>query len=318
MRADGGIIADVLDIVCPKPEGASQEIIFPEVDAESDPPESVPNNPAMSSEMLDQYDRLYMEDSEEEEEEEGHSVEADVEEALDLAERLAYSNMHPWDLCAMAFDLSWEYIDSLMDDEWEDATQEQRTKKANSLRKLAKDVNRAETRALHAGVPVFSEYQHIIEHVIPVLIEKWGKLVLRSNEQGQESLGALLKRLLKNSVNKRRTVGTYVRKGKKLEPGFEGPQAPDKVFAFNDTATKQSLAFLRMKVDAMHRCNSRLTKKMRLGKAQKAVIQKGQMLKRERAPTLGLPSDRAKGGVVKVALAGVEHDNVQLDSLEEH
>ena len=111
-----------------------------------------------------------------------------------------------------AFDLVFDYMDTLMLTDWDDSKQEEREAKACKLKDIATELNEAETRALTS--PVFSEYQTVVEHVIPEQVRLYGKLVLRANEQGQESLGALLKRQLKNGVNKRRRVKTALRKGK--------------------------------------------------------------------------------------------------------
>ena len=198
-----------------------------------------------------------------------------------------------------------------MDDEWDDSTEASRSKRATELRELAKDANRAETRALF-DTPVFSEYQNVIEHVIPAQIEKWGLLVLRSNEQGQESLGALLKRMLKNNVNKRRTIGKYVRKEKVKK---DGTVLKEKISDFINTATKESLAMLAIRIDAMHTTESRMTHKRRLGQMQKAIKAKGQKTKRERSRT----SDHMAAVITTDATkahAGTVHDNYQLDAQE--
>ena len=157
----------------------------------------------------------------------------------------------------------------------------------------------------------------IEEVLIPVQIERWGRLCIRANEQGQESLGALLKRLLKNSVNKRRTVGDYVLKGARPALGAQGPVNADKVFKFNNTATKESLALLSLKVDAMHKTESRLTRKKRLGQMQKAIREKGRSLKNERSYVLDhKPVPDPNFGPVNQTQAGTLYDNYQLDAQE--
>ena len=121
-----------------------------------------------------------------------------------------------------------------------------------------------------------------------------------------------MKRSLKNAVNKRRKHGDYVRKGKKRGKGCEGPETEDKMFKFSNTATKESLALLAMKVDAMHSTESHLTRRRRLGQLQKAIKEKGLSLKKERsymlAPSIG-PSARP-------SRAGVEFDNIELEAQE--
>ena len=297
---------DCIDIVAPKPAGAPPEIVIEEVPAAIAPS----TEPIITESQLDELDQLYMDSSDEEEDE----PPPPVEDVLDLAERVALSDFHPWDLIAMSFDQAWDYIDELMDEEWDDATEENKKGKANLLRKLALDANRSETRALQGG-PVFSEYQHVIFHVIPAMVEKNGKLLLRCNEQGQESLGALLKRMLKNGVNKRRKVGKYVLKGSKPRRGCEGPANLDKVFDFKNTATKESFAMLSLKVHANHDVTSRLTKKKRMGQAQKAVRLRGEMLKKERVPTLGAEIGETSQLAVSTERGNV-YENIQLDPQE--
>ena len=111
-----------------------------------------------------------------------------------------------------------------------------------------------------------------------------GKLVLRANEQGQESAGQLmLKKLLRNSVNKRRKVKEYMRKGK---------GGKFQLHKFKKTATIASTEMLALKQAAMHRINDRLAKKLRGGHNVARLIAEGQQVKRERvmiAPNLGQP-----------------------------
>ena len=129
--------------------------------------------------------------------------------------------------------------------------------------------------------------------------------------------GRFAKRILKNGVNKRRKIGTYTRKGKFRKDGEEGPEVPNKVSKFEDTATKESLAMLALKVDAMHDTQSHMTAKRRLGKLQKAIIQKGQSLKKERALIATSSCDYAPPSVVALSKqAGVLYDNIQLDAQE--
>ena len=317
MRGDGQILADIISLVAPKPKSVPQEVALEEVPCGA-PTVAPPSAPVVSSSRLDDLDQAYLDDSDDSDDEAlvAEEMGAVMDEIADLAERVAYSDLHPWDLISMAFDLAWDYIDALMDEDGDDSTQELRDQRASKLRQLAKECNRAENRALSEG-PVFSEYQRIIEHVIPVHIGTWGKLVLRANEQGQESLGALLKRILKNGVNKRRKIGTYTRKGKFRKDGEEGPEVPNKVSKFEDTATKESLAMLALKVDAMHDTQSHMTAKRRLGKLQKAIIQKGQSLKKERALIATSSCDYAPPSVVALSKqAGVLYDNIQLDAQE--
>ena len=154
MRADGEIIADVLDIVAPKPADVPREIVLEEV------PSDLPidqHQAAISTSRLDDLDRLY-EDSDDDEP--AASPVEGLEERLQLLEKVALSNFHEWDLCALAFDTAWDYIDLLMDEEWDDTTEEGREERAKKLRSLARECNDTETRALHDG-PVFSEYQNV-------------------------------------------------------------------------------------------------------------------------------------------------------------
>ena len=108
--------------------------------------------------------------------------------------------------------------------------------------------------------------------------------MLRANEQGQESAGQMLKKLLRNSVNKRRKIGSYMRKGK---GGLM------KECKFNKTATIASCQTLALKLNAMHTTNSKFTQKLRGGHKRAEIEREGGSVKRERqfiGPELGLPS----------------------------
>ena len=52
--------------------------------------------------------------------------------------------------------------------------------------------------------------QVVSELVFPLVIRLHGMRVQRANEQGQEQLGQLLKRIVKYGVNKRRKAGNLI------------------------------------------------------------------------------------------------------------
>jgi hypothetical protein len=69
---------------------------------------------------------------------------------------------------------------------------------------------------------------------------------------------------------------------------------------------------LSLKVHANHDVTSRLTKKKRMGQAQKAVRSRGEMLKKERVPTLGAEIGETSQLAVSTERGNV-YENIQLD-----
>ena len=61
-----------------------------------------------------------------------------------------------------------------------------------------------------------------------------------------------------------------------------------------------------------------MTKKRRLGQAQKAIKMKNQSLKKERVPTLGMAPKSGAPPKSTNPQAGIEFDNIQLDSAQEY
>ena len=86
-----------------------------------------------------------------------------------------------------------------------------------------------------------------------------------------------MKRIIKGGVNKRRQKGKYLRLGKLCN--------------HTNTATKQGLEKLCLKLFAANKSNHRLLLKQRRGMKQEESRQKGKALKRERVqfePLLGM------------------------------
>ena len=160
----------------------------------------------ISDENLDQFDNLYSDSSSEEED-----VEQSLQNNIEMGENLHALDLNKSQLIGDAFDTAYDYIDALVDWDWEE-TEVGKKKKASEMMSLGKAANKALTRAL--VTPCFSEYNTIIEHVVPKKITEYGKLLLQANEQGQESAGQMLKKLLRHSANKRRKMKDYMRKGK--------------------------------------------------------------------------------------------------------
>ena len=118
----------------------------------------------------------------------------------------------------------------------------------------------------------------ISEDVFPMQIRRWGARVQRANEQGQEQLGQLMKRILKYGVNKRRKKGQYLRLGK--------------LCTFSCTATQQGMEKLCQKLDVANGSHHRLMAKQRRGMCQAQKKLEGKQLKRERitfSPLLSTP-----------------------------
>ena len=160
MRADGKILADVIDVVVPKLVQTPQAVTFQE--SASNLPIQPNPQPSASGEYLDELDDLYLnEDSDEDGPPDltQDQVEEQLQSILNTAERVSLSNMPLWDMVANSFDLAWDFIDMLMDEEWDDSTEDLRKERAEKLRQLAKGCNEAEQRATLGGNPVFSEYQ---------------------------------------------------------------------------------------------------------------------------------------------------------------
>ena len=83
----------------------------------------------------------------------------------------------------------------------------------------------------------------------------------------------MLKKLLRNSANKRRKIKDYARKGK------DGKMIKCK---FKKTATIGSTTTLSLKLDAFAKVNDRLTKLKRKGKVLAKANAEGKQTKRER------------------------------------
>ena len=207
-----------------------------------------------------------MDDSSDEEEE---NLEDTFEEALKMieltGEDYALSNMHRWFLIGVAFDAAFSLVDEL-DAPFDDATQACRDVKAERVREMAEFANKALVRCSDRAL--FSQYQSVSEEAFPELIRMWGTRIQRANEQGQEQLGQLMKRILKFGVNKRRKKGKYLRLGKLCQ--------------CSNTATQQGLEKLIQKLDVANKSNHRLLAKQRRGMDQHRLKQEGKKLKRER------------------------------------
>ena len=236
---------------------------------------------ASLNEQLDEYDNLYDEPQEPKPVESAQAEDA-ILAAIAMGEHLhSLTEKCESQRIAEAFDTAFDFLDELYDwDNWED-DKEGRKKKASKLKQLGKAANVALKRS--TNFPCMSEYNDVIEHVIPRMIESHGKLVLRANEQGQESAGQMLKALLRNSANKRRKIGEYMRRKK------NGTMT---LCHFNKTATIGSTETLALKLNAYHTVESKLTTKLRGGHKVAEMKREGKQTKRERVmiePLLDIP-----------------------------
>ena len=149
--------------------------------------------PVVTDKELDELDDLYSDTDEESEKD----PEKQIDKAMEEAEHLAADAKSRAQKVADAFDVAFDAIDMLVwGDNWID-DEEGRKKKAAELKKIGKNANDTATRALTYAV--YSEYSTVAEHVIPFMISKYGKLVLRANEQGQEAAGQMTKKMIKTN-----------------------------------------------------------------------------------------------------------------------
>ena len=219
-----------------------------------------------------------LDDSEEEEEEVEQSHHKDavdmVEEAIAVGEDVALSQMPKWKRIAQAFDDAYNLIDAISTPHGDD--QESCDNQAILVHDLAVDANkslvRCQTKAL------FSQCQMVSQEAFPLVIKKWGMRAQRANEQGQEQLGQLLKRILKYSVRKGRKKCKYFRLGK--------------LCTYSATATKQSMEKLCLKLNVANKSTHKLLAKQRRGMKQYEMKAAGKVLKRERvvfSPLISTP-----------------------------
>jgi hypothetical protein len=225
----------------------------------------------ISQQKLNAYDDLY---SSSDEEEANPDVEASLVQAVEMGTQLHNLKLSKSALVAEAFDTAFEYIDELARDFDFDDTTLGRKKKADRLRSLGKATTNALLTALTK--PAVSEYNVVVEHVIPLMVERYGKLFFQSNEQGQESAGQMIKSLLRHSANKRRKVSDYFRRTKSGEL---------KLCHFKKTATIATGTTYAMKQDAMHNVDDRFTQKKRGGKVRFEKEQAGIQVKRDKVVT---------------------------------
>ena len=179
------------------------------------------------------------------------------------------------ELVADSFDTAYDFLDELHKWESFEDTTEGRRRLAVKIRELGKAANESLTRALTSAA--FSEYNSVIEHVLPWMIQEYGHLTMRANEQGQESAGQMLKMLLRKSCNKRRTISSYMRRKKNKDGTITMMECKVK-----KTATISSTEVLALKLDAMHTVNAKLTKKLRGGHKVAEMKREGRSVKRER------------------------------------
>ena len=145
----------------------------------------------ITSSRLEQLDELHDSDDSLSEDEEG-DFEKRLNEIISVGENIhGATEMNRSQLIGGAFDTAFDFVDELVNWDWDDETELGKKKQAAKLQALGNAANKALTRAL--TTPCYSEYNAVIEHVVPRKIREYGKLVLRANEQGQESAGVLLK-----------------------------------------------------------------------------------------------------------------------------
>ena len=165
------------------------------------------------------------------------SVSNQLDDVAKIGEQVALSNLPKWTLVALAFDAAFELIDQIDKEHGEDPNSIEQ--QAVKVRELAIEANEALIRLQKKAL--FSQYQMISEETFPYMIRKWGSRVQRANEQGQEQLGQLLKRIIKYGVNKRRKAGSYLRLGKLCQ--------------YTATATKQGLEKPIQKLQVANKSN---------------------------------------------------------------
>ena len=239
--------------------------------------EAVDEAAPISHSNLDEFENMYSDDEEESE----VDIDEQLSQTVQMGEHLhAATELKRSQLVGDSFDTAFDFIDEVVDWDWED-TPSGRAKQSSKLKHYGKAANQALKRALIT--PVESEYDKVIEHVVPQKIISYGKLVQQANEQGQESAGQMFKSRIRNGANKRRKVGDYMRPNKK------GNLVLCK---FRKTATTCATETFALKQDAAHTTNSRLTKKLKVGHKKAELQRQGKRAKRERqfvAPNLLLP-----------------------------
>ena len=281
-RAKGAVLRNILAVVYPRDW---EKVADKEGDQSTE-------NEYIDESQLNAYDNLYDDESEEEQEE-------DLGDVMAMGEKMHIADLKQSQRIALSFDIMWDYLDELFDESWDDSTTAARQVKANKLRELGKDMNQVTKAAL--SEPAYSEYASIAQYVIPRAIELHGQLVLRSNEQGQESAGQLLKKILKQGSNKRRRAGTYLRKNK-LNSGEDVLVECN----FSQTATVTSMEVYRMRMDVIATGKSRLHAKFRQGHKQGELKGDGEQLKRQKTqvtPLLNASFDQEVEEVAKAEIA---------------
>ena len=132
-----------------------------------------------------------------------------LDKVAEIGEHLALSDLPRDRLITQAFDRAYELIDQIDKPHGESAAEIE--KQAADVEKAAKAANEALLRCKRRAM--FSQYETVSEKVFPMMIRRWGSRVSsrvqRANEQGQEQLGQLMKRILKGGVNKRRRKGEH-------------------------------------------------------------------------------------------------------------
>ena len=182
LRAKADVLAKLIKMVYPSD--------FIDDSAPQAPEPPAPVEVVVDEDQLDECDNLYS-DSEEDE----PTAEA-IDRVATIAAHLSSAKLTQSQRVAEAFDTAFEALDCLVYyDDWEDDEQG-REKKAKELQEVGKRTNDAVKAAL--SYPVFSEYMTVSEFVVPHMIKKHGKLVLRANEQGQEAAGQMIKRMIKH------------------------------------------------------------------------------------------------------------------------
>ena len=263
LRATDALV-HVLKVVFPD-EWEGDHIVRP-------PPQETPTQAQKEDdEQLDdacnQFDNLYSSSDEDEP--------PDMDAAIEVGENLHGVAKLRSELVADSFDTAYDFLDELHKWESFEDTTEGRRRLAVKIRELGKAANESLTRALTSAA--FSEYNSVIEHVLPWMIQEYGHLTMRANEQGQESAGQMLKMLLRKSCNKRRTISSYMRRKKNKDGTITMMECKVK-----KTATISSTEVLALKLDAMHTVNAKLTKKLRGGHKVAEMKREGRSVKRER------------------------------------
>ena len=205
------------------------------------------------------------------------SVEDAIQQNLDTAEHAAMGMLSKPELLSHAFDCIFKFLDEVMDENYDDTTEQGRTAQANKLASLAKDAVDAKERCFSKAL--FSEYDVVAKVIVPAMVKMHGKRLIRANEQGQEQLGQRFKRAIKFCGNKKRTFGWYLRKLKKARM-VNGVEVKEVRVDSKATVFTTSLTNVCLQNEIAQSSNHRYHNNVK-GLRQEKLKQAGEQLKRD-------------------------------------